>query len=62
MNRFWQLLKESIIVQGLVTLALVGTFCYLVATGRPVPDSLQGLLGLVVGFFFGAKVQQALAK
>ena len=62
MPQFWRLLKDSIIVQGLVTLALVGTFCYLVATGRPVPDSLQGLLGLALGFFFGAKVQQALGR
>lgn len=62
MSQFWQLLKESVIVQGLVTLALVLTLCYLYAAGRPVPDSLLYLVTLTVGFFFGAKVQAALHR
>lgn len=62
MAQFWQLLKESVIVQGLVTLALVGTTCYLYATGKPVPDTLLSLDSLAIGFFFGAKVQQALRR
>lgn len=60
MNRFWGLVKESTIVQGLVTLCFAGTTCYLYAVGRPVPESLLNLSGLTLGFFFGAKVQQSI--
>lgn len=59
MDKFWALLRESVLVQGLVTLVLVGTTCYMYASGKPVPESLLSLDGLVVGFFFGSKVQQA---
>ena len=62
MDKFWQLVKESVIVQGLVTVAFVGTTCYLYATGQPVPDSLLSLDGVAVGFFFGAKAQQLISK
>lgn len=62
MKPVWQLLKESVIVQGVVTVLFVGTTCYLYAAGQPVPDSLLGLDGVAVGFFFGAKTQQALSK
>lgn len=58
MKQLWDAIKSSVIVQGLVTLAFVGTSCYLYATGQPVPDTLLQLDGVVVGFFFGAKVQQ----
>jgi len=62
MDQFWQLLKDSVIIQGTVTVILVGTTCYLYATGAPVPESLLAMDGLALGFFFGAKVQQALNK
>lgn len=62
MRKFWELVRSSTIVQGLVTLAFVGTACYLYATSQAVPDSLLQLNGLAVGFFFGAKMQQATSK
>jgi len=58
MRNFWDLVKESVIVQGIVTLVFVGTTCYLYATGQDVPNTLIQLDGIVVGFFFGAKAQQ----
>ena len=57
-DRFWGLLEKSTLVQASVTLLLVGTTCYLWGTGRPVPVALAGLLGTVMGFWFGTKVQQ----
>jgi hypothetical protein len=62
MREFWKLVKESVIIQGVVTLAFVITTCYLYATGQQVPDSLIQLDGLAVGFFFGAKVQQLASR
>lgn len=60
MRPFWKMVRESTIIQGLVTLLFVGTTCYLYATAQEVPQSLLQLDGLAVGFFFGAKVQQAI--
>lgn len=61
-NSFWtflmmllDLLRESVVVSGLVALAMVFVACYLWATGQTVPEPLFVLLGTVVGFFFGAK-------
>lgn len=57
MAKFWQLFEESLIVQALITLALVLTVCYLFATGQEIPDLLSTALMLVLGFYFGSKVQ-----
>jgi len=59
MSTFWTLLKESIIVQSIVTLALVLTIIILVLTEREVPDVMVNLTTLVIGFWFGTKVQHA---
>ena len=59
METFWTLLKESIIVQSLVTLMLITTIVILVLTGREVPDVMVNLTTLVIGFWFGTKVQHA---
>jgi len=57
-ERFWDLLQESVILSGLVALALVFTCCYLMATGQPVPELLAFALTSVLGYFFGAKVEK----
>lgn len=62
MYQFWNHLKSSVIIQGTVTLMLIGTTCYLYIMGQPVPPELLGFDGLVLGFFFGAKVQQAMTR
>lgn len=62
MDKFWQLLQESVIVQSLVTLALVITLCVMFATGQPVPDLLAQITLLVVGYWFGSKTQMILNR
>ena len=62
MLQFWTLLKESIIVQSLLTLGFSGTCVYLWVTGRSVPDQALQALWVVLGFWFGSKVQHTLAK
>jgi len=61
MQKFWELLQESVIVQAIITLALVATACYMVATGQDVPELLSTALMLVLGFYFGSKTQQAIS-
>jgi len=58
MQKFWELFQESVIVQAIITLCLIMTTCYLVATGQEVPEILSTALMLVLGFYFGSKVQQ----
>lgn len=55
---FLLLLRESVLTQGLITASLVLTTCYLWATGETVPNELWTADTIVLGFFFGAKVQQ----
>jgi hypothetical protein len=60
MDNFWTLLRESVIVQAVISLALVGTYCYLVIVAAAVPDTFVNVLLLVVGFWMGGKTQQYL--
>lgn len=62
MNKFLDLLRESVIVQGTVTLALVGTICYLALAGRDVPEYVVAASGLALGYFFGSKTQQRIER
>ena len=65
MDKFYQLLAQSVIVQGMVTLALVGSCIYLAVVGEPIPELLTNATMLALGFYFGSKSAQtanALAK
>lgn len=62
MEQFIDLLKSSVIVQGSITFVLVMTYCYLVATNQTIPTNFMELLYVVVGFYFGAKVQNLVNK
>ncbi len=52
------LLLESTIIQGLVTLILVLAVTYISVTGGVVPDILSQALFTVIGFWFGTKSRQ----
>lgn len=56
MKKFWELLQESVITQAAVTVMVVGAVIYLSVTGKPIPDLLNSITGLVVGFYFGSKL------
>ena len=62
MDTFWSLLKESVIVQAVISLLLVATYCTLVLLGRLVPTDFVNVLLLVVGFWMGGKTQQYLNR
>lgn len=63
-DTFTDLLKSSVIMQGVLSLAVVGAWIYLLVAGLPVPDGLNNIVGLVIGFFFGSKLalQAAIKK
>ena len=62
MDKFWELMEESVIVQASLSLGLGGAVIYLAVTGKPVPDLLSAMFGTVMGFWFGTKAQQMVHK
>ena len=62
MSKFWELMERSVIVQALITFSLIGVVIYLVATGQEVPDLISSLTLLVVGFYFGSKVENVATR
>jgi len=59
MGTFWELLRESVIVQAIVTLALVLAYIALAVQGIAIPDGLHSLTILALGFYFGSKTGTA---
>ncbi len=62
MNTFYLLMKQSVIVQALITLIIVSTISYLYIAGRPVPNDLINIVVLILGFYFGSKTQQRVER
>ena len=62
MSNFWELFKSSVIVQAIIALVLLITICYMYANGQDVPEQLFGAFMLVLGFYFGSKVQTSIMK
>lgn len=55
MDTLKQLALESTLTQGFLAICLVVTICYMYVTTNDAPESLVGLLGLVLGFYFRTK-------
>ena len=61
-DKIIDLLKSSAITQGVLSILIVAGYLYLVIAQIPIPGFLEGLVGLVVGFFFGGKIQAAVGQ
>ena len=59
MATFWELLRESVLVQGIVTLSLVTHFIITEQRGFECSEALLITLSLALGFYFGSKAAQA---
>jgi hypothetical protein len=56
-----ELLRESVLIQAAITLIVVATMSYMAAAGMEVPEwMIQGLM-LILGFYFGSKVERSIA-
>jgi len=62
MTKFWELLEQSVIIQGILALAFSGAIITLYITGQAVPQELVALVSLILGYFFGAKNAQSLER
>lgn len=54
-TKFWQLVEESVIMQGAITIMTVGTLCALYLMGKEVPQLLGYTTTTVLGYYFGQK-------
>ncbi len=56
LERFYDLVEKSVIVQGLVTLALVITACVIWTQGNEVPQALINWASVMIGIYAGGKL------
>lgn len=62
LDKMLELLEDSTLVQAGITGTVVGAVVYLIVTGQPVPDILERLAFVVVGFWFGTKANAMASK
>lgn len=62
MDKFWELVEQSVIFTGFIASLLVGACVYLWVTGQEVPQELYTALTTVIAFFFGSKAQRVAAS
>ena len=55
MSKFWEYFGQSLILQGILTVLVMGTICYMYITTGDCPTGLMGIGGVIVGYFFKAK-------
>lgn len=51
-----ELFQQSVIMQGSISLVVIGIWGYMLVTGQEVPAELSAVVTLVIGFFFGSKL------
>jgi hypothetical protein len=62
LDKFIDLMKSSAITQGVLSIVIVGGWIYMIVSGTPVPAAYEAVSGLVIGFFFGGKIQAAVQR
>ena len=61
-DKLIELLRDSTLIQGSITLVCICGIVYLWVTGKPVSDNLLGIVLLIIGYYFGSKTQQRIIK
>jgi len=62
MKEFWLLFRESIILQGLLTVGIWTGIMVIILRGGTPPDALVNVGYTIIGFWFGTKVQTAISQ
>ena len=50
--------RSSALIQGIMALTGFGTICYLEIVSHAPSQVLAGLVGSMIGFYFGTKISQ----
>jgi len=56
------LLRESVLIQALMALSLLVAMIIMAIRGQNPPEWMVQLLMIVVGFYFGGKVERAIGR
>jgi uncharacterized membrane protein AbrB (regulator of aidB expression) len=56
------MLENGVIARTLITLLVVGVWCYLLVTGQAVPDTFHTVTMLVIGWYFGSDTPQSVIR
>lgn len=56
-----ELMKQNLLIQGLIVLTLVGIVGYLYVNQIEVPIELVNVISIIIGFYFGGKAQQKIS-
>ena len=59
MDKFWELLKESVILQAVLTVGIWGAVITMTVQEKQVPEFLLNAAYIVLGFYFGSKLRMA---
>jgi membrane-bound ClpP family serine protease len=62
MQKLYELLKSSVLVQGLIALGTLAVILYLYSTGQEPPQTLVNIFLIILGFYFGSKTQQTIDR
>lgn len=62
MDKLYDLFKSSMILRGIIALTFTGTVCYMYLTGMEVPEGLQLVVGIIIGFFFAGAEAVAIRR
>ena len=62
MDRFWQLLEDSVIIQALLTIGVWASVVALVFMHQEIPEVLSAGCYTILGFWFGSKTSAQVAK
>jgi len=62
MDKFWQLLEDSVIIQALLTIGVWASVVALIFMGREIPEVLSAGCYTILGFWFGSKTASQIAK
>ncbi len=61
-DKIVELLRESTLIQGTITLVCIVTMAILYLTNRQVPQTLVDVIFMIVGYYFGSKAAQRMLK
>lgn len=62
MQLFLELLRESVIMRGILAIIVVVVVSYMVLMSQPVPEWFVALAGSVIGYFFGSRPASAVTR
>jgi hypothetical protein len=60
--KFLDLLRQSVITQGILAILLILTTCIILIMQNTISKELLALDTLILGFYFGSKTQYAMMK